>query len=111
MKTIVASLIITLAAYAQACCADNAMFRSQVTLSNYSESTVQPTWLFGTKGQLQFMGFTQISQTLTQGKRQPETEKHLGFGLHQQHSPFMYTQILMSEKNGGQPAIKLGVDF
>ncbi|GAA6135087.1 hypothetical protein NBRC116188_18770 [Oceaniserpentilla sp. 4NH20-0058] len=114
MKTVLASLILTLAAYAQACCADDlqvSLFSSQTILSEYSEHTVQPTWLFGHSGSPQLMGFTQVSNTFLQNSRQAHTVQYMGFGLHQQVTPFFYTQLLMSEKSGGASEVKIGLDF
>lgn len=114
MKTVLASLILTLAAYAQACCADEvqvSLFSNQTILSEYSENTVQPTWLFGRSGSPQLMGFTQVSNTISQYSRQPHTQQYIGFGVHQQITPFLYTQVLMTEESGGASEVKIGLDF
>lgn len=114
MKTVLASLILTLAAYAQACCADDVtinLFKTHTVLSEYQQSQVQPTWLFGSGDSIQFMGFTQVTHTLTENERVPTTQQVMGFGLHQQITPFLFTQILMTEEKGGSSAVKVGMEF
>ena len=114
MKTALASLILTLVAYAQACCADSvnlSLFKSQTTLSNYEVSTMQPSWLFGNQGSTQIMGFTQVITTQYNHERQSSTQQVIGFGFHQQVTPFLYTQLLISDENQGHSAVKVGFEF
>jgi len=114
MKTALASLILTLVAYAQACCAEDfnvSLYKTQSALSNQEVSTMQPTWLFGDKGSPQIMGFTQVITTQHHNLRQSTTHKTVGFGLHQQITPFMYTQFLLSDEDRGKSAVKVGIDF
>ncbi|MGR6870846.1 hypothetical protein ACU6U9_00730 [Pseudomonas sp. HK3] len=117
MKIILASLIVTLATYAQACSAQDmqmSIFSEQQTFDQFSQNTVQPTWLIGQTGKLQVMGFTQVTRThrhLDNDHQDSTTRHHLGFGVHQQITSFFYTQMVITEHNGGQPTVKLGVEF
>lgn len=115
MKTILASLIITLAAYAQAACAEDYqvnVFKQSQTFNQFSLHTVQPTWLIGQQGKPQIIGFTQITRTEQHLDNTNESISHtLGVGMHQQITPFLYTQMLITQERGGQSAVKLGVEF
>ena len=114
MKIALASLILTLVAYAQACCADTVsvnVFKTHSTLSDHEISTMQPTWLLGSQGSLQIMGFTQVINTRYIEEKHTHTEQIMGFGLHQQITPFMYTQVLVTDERKGQSAVKVGFDF
>lgn len=115
MKIILATLISTLAMYAQACCAQDvqmSVFSHQQTFSQFSQHTTQPTWLIGQSGEPQLIGFTQITRTQQLTNTTGNAVEHtLGFGLHQQITPFLYTQVVVTEQNGGQSAVKLGVEF
>ncbi|MFY0642106.1 MAG: hypothetical protein JXR16_13730 [Bermanella sp.] len=114
MKIILATLITTLAAYAQACCAQEvtmSVFSQQQTFNEFQQQTVQPSWLIGNKGELQLMGFTQITRTQQQLDSSQSVEQLLGFGVHQQITPFLYTQVVVTEQDGGQSAVKVGVEF
>lgn len=114
MKIILATLITTLAAYAQACCAQDvtmSVFSQQQTSNEFHQQTVQPSWLIGNKGEPQLMGFTQITRTQQHLDNSLSIDQVLGFGLHQQITPFLYTQVLVTEQDGGQSAVKVGVEF
>lgn len=115
MKMILASLIITLAAYAQAACAEDYrinVFKQSQTFHQFSQHTVQPTWLIGQQGGPQIMGFTQITRTQQYSDNTNESVSHtLGVGMHQQITPFLYTQMFITQERGGQSAVKLGVAF
>ena len=115
MKIILASFILTLAAYAQAACAEDyqiSVFTQSETFNQFSQHTVQPTWLIGQQGKPQIIGFTQITRTQQHLDNTNESVSHtLGVGMHQQITPFMYTQMLITQERGGQSAVKLGVEF
>ena len=114
MKIILATLITTLAAYAQACCAQDvtmSVFSQQQTFDEFDQQTVQPSWLIGNKGEIQLMGFTQIIRTQQYLDNNQSVEQLLGFGVHQQITPFLYTQVVVTEHDGGQSAVKVGDEF
>lgn len=114
MKPLFATLIIALATYAQACCAQDIqmnVFSQQDVFNQSSQKIVQPSWLSGQKGTPQIMGFTQIIRTQQHLDDSYSVNHILGFGLHQQLTPFMYTQVVITEQDGGQSAIKVGVEF
>ena len=114
MKIILATLITTLAAYAQACCAQDvtmSVFSQQQTFNEFHQQTVQPSWLIGNKGEVQLMGFTQITRTQQHLDNSQSVDQTLGFGLHQQITSFLFTQVVVTEQDGGQSAVKVGVEF
>ena len=114
MKIILATLITTLAAYAQACCAQKvemSVFSQQQSSNAFHQQTVQPSWLIGNKGDIQLMGFTRIIRTQQYLDNSQSVEQLLGFGVHQQITPFLYTQVVVTEQDGGQSAVKVGVEF
>ena len=115
MKTILASVVLTLATYAQAACAEDyhiSVFKQSQSFHQSSQHTVQPTWLIGQQGKPQIIGFTQITRTQQLADNTNESVQHtLGVGMHQQITPFMYTQMLITQERGGQSAVKIGVEF
>lgn len=84
MKTILASVVLTLATYAQAACAEDyhiSVFKQSQSFHQSNQHTVQPTWLIGQQGKPQIIGFTQITRTHQLADNTNESVQHtLGVG-------------------------------
>lgn len=120
MKSFLSSAVILLALYAQAASADsNAFFvvNSQLQLNNTHIETISPTWsLAGTQDSTQLVAFTAINTLHTANLNSPSSQNHrLGFGLHKQHTPWMFSQVLIKQHpfsaNQMQSSIALNIGF
>lgn len=121
MKSFISSAMILLALYAQAASADLGSFyilKTHSLTNNTEVHATSPTWtLAGSIGSPQLIGFTSIN-TLTSHQDSSFTTSHtnrLGFGLHQQHTPWMYSQITIKQHPFSatrmQSALALNIGF
>lgn len=120
MKSFLSSAMILLALYAQAASADSNSFfvvNSKLQLNNTNIQTISPTWsLAGTQGSTQLVAFTSINSMSNPDLSNSLSQNHrLGFGLHKQHTPWMFSQVVIKQHpfsaNQMQSSIALNIGF
>ena len=103
MKAFIKSAMILLALYAQAASADAGslyVLSDTQQLNNTTIESFTPTFtLSGSADGLQLVAFASINtiHTNTLDGSTPNQNQRLGFGLHQQHGPQMYSQIVVKQ--------------
>ncbi len=118
MKSILASLIFILVAYAQAAGAQEWQVwqNTQHNLDSQTR-TVQTNWVIsGTQGSPQLVGYMSIATTQLTDTSTFEQAQNFGVGIVQQLTPSIYTQWSIEPKQGelmetAQPKWQVFVDF